>query len=53
MTETMKSMQYLKVMIYTIDRETPEKTLEKASHDILDGIVSKLRNEGFDASASY
>lgn len=51
--EALKQIGPEKVMIYTIDRETPEKTLEKASHDILDGIVIKLRNEGFDASASY
>jgi wyosine [tRNA(Phe)-imidazoG37] synthetase (radical SAM superfamily) len=51
--EVLKQIGPEKVMIYTIDRETPIKTLEKASRETLDGIVSKLKSEGFDASASY
>lgn len=41
------------VMIYTIDRETPTKGLEKATHEELDRIVELLKQEGIKASASY
>lgn len=40
-------------MIYTIDRETPIKGLEKATKAELDSIVEKLQKEGIKASASY
>ena len=40
-------------MIYTIDRETPVKGLQKASKEELDSIVEELRKEGIKASASY
>ena len=41
------------VMIYTIDRETPVKGLEKASREELDRIVAMLAQEGIKATASY
>lgn len=41
------------VMIYTIDRETPDHGLLKASHQELDRIVSMLETAGIPASASY
>ena len=41
------------VMIYTIDRETPVQGLQKASPEVLDGIVARLRERGIKASASY
>lgn len=41
------------VMIYTIDRETPGRHLEKATHADLDRIVRLLEQEGIQASASY
>ena len=41
------------VMIYTIDRETPAKGLEKASREELDRIVAMLAQEGIKATASY
>ena len=41
------------VMIYTIDRETPQEGLQKATREELDRIVSMLRKEGIKASASY
>jgi wyosine [tRNA(Phe)-imidazoG37] synthetase (radical SAM superfamily) len=41
------------VMIYTIDRETPDHDLLKATHEELDRIVSMIKNEGIDATASY
>ena len=42
-----------KVMIYTIDRETPVEGLQKATHEELDRIVALLKEEGIDAGASY
>jgi wyosine [tRNA(Phe)-imidazoG37] synthetase (radical SAM superfamily) len=41
------------VMIYTIDRETPDKNLQKALPAELDRIVELLRKEGIVATASY
>ena len=41
------------VMIYTIDRETPDKNLRKATPSELDRIVELLHKEGIRATASY
>lgn len=41
------------VMIYTIDRETPIGTLQKATREELDRIVALLADEGIKATASY
>lgn len=41
------------VMIYTIDRETPEHNLQKATHEELDRIGSLLTAAGIRATASY
>ncbi|MCR5313288.1 MAG: radical SAM protein [Bacteroidaceae bacterium] len=41
------------VMIYTIDRETPDLALQKASHEDLDRIVELIKAEGIFATASY
>jgi len=41
------------VMIYTIDRETPDKTLLKASHEELDAIRDRVIASGIPCSASY
>jgi len=41
------------VMIYTIDRETPDQDLCKATHEELDHIVTLIEKEGIAASASY
>lgn len=41
------------VMIYTIDRETPQEGLQKATHEELDRIVALLAKEGIKATASY
>jgi len=41
------------VMIYTIDRETPVKGLEKACPETLDGIAEKVRQMGIPCSVSY
>jgi len=41
------------VMIYTIDRETPDHELHKATHDELNRILSKLNKLSIPSSASY
>lgn len=41
------------VMIYTIDRETPSHSLQKATPEELDNIVALLKAKGLKASASY
>ena len=41
------------VMIYTIDRETPDQDLKKASHEVLDNIKARVEKAGFACSASY
>lgn len=51
--ETLKRISPREVMIYTIDRETPQKGLEKASREELDRIVAMLEKSGFKATASY
>ena len=40
-------------MIYTIDRETPDHDLRKATHEELDRIMTLLEQAGIKASASY
>ena len=49
----MKAIAPRQVMIYTIDRETPDQSLQKATPSELDRIVALLRAEGLAASASY
>lgn len=51
--ETVKEISPEKVMIYTIDRETPDHDLQKATYEELDRILHLLQNEGIEASASY
>ena len=51
--EAVKAIAPCQVMIYTIDRETPDSFLQKATHEELDRIVSLLEQEGIRASASY
>jgi hypothetical protein len=51
--EAVKQIAPRQVMIYTIDRETPDHDLQKASHEELDRIVSLLKAEGIYATASY
>ena len=41
------------VMIYTIDRETPDRFLMKATHDELDSIRDRVAAEGIPCTASY
>lgn len=42
-----------KVMIYTIDRETPVKGLQKVEPDVLDSIARRVRDLGLNVSVSY
>lgn len=51
--EVVKEIAPREVMIYTIDRETPQQDLSKATHEELDRIVALLEKEGIKASASY
>ncbi len=51
--EALKIICPKKVMIYTIDRETPATQLQKATHEELDRIATLVRNAGISASASY
>ncbi len=41
------------VMIYTIDRETPDSHLLKASHEQLDAICARVKALGVECTASY
>lgn len=51
--EALRKIQPQKVMVYTIDRETPAPGLQKATALELDAIVKKVKAAGFDAEASY
>ena len=51
--DALKEIQPEKVMIYTIDRETPARGLQKAPRDILDSIKAMVEKEGFPCTASY
>ena len=50
---TVKEIAPSQVMIYTIDRETPDHDLLKATHEELDGIADRVRQEGLNVSVSY
>ncbi len=51
--KVVKEIAPRQVMIYTIDRETPDQSLKKATHEELDRIVDLLKKEGISATASY
>ena len=51
--EAVKEIAPRQVMIYTIDRETPDHDLQKATHEELDRIVALLEKEGIPTTASY
>ena len=50
--EVLKKINPKQVMIYTIDRATPEKNLQKVSLEELNVIAEKLKKEGFEVSVS-
>ncbi len=51
--ETIQRISPRQVMIYTIDRDTPEQNLRKASPDILDAIARRVESSGIAVSVSY
>lgn len=51
--EAVKSICPQSVMVYTIDRETPDPDLVKASHEELDRIAQLVRNAGFEVEVGY
>ena len=51
--DALKQIRPRQVMIYTIDRETPLKSLRKVSLEDLDAIAERARREGFDVTVSY
>lgn len=51
--EAVKDIKPQEVMVYTIDRETPDKNLLKASHEELDRIKGMVIQAGFPCTASY
>ena len=51
--QALKQIRPRQVMIYTIDRPTPLYTLRKATHEELDAIAERAREEGFDVTVSY
>ena len=51
--EALRTIKPERVMIYTIARETPLRTLRKATAEELDGIVERVRALGIEAEASY
>ena len=48
----LKQIHPKKVMIYTIDRETPVKGLKKVPKDELEAIADRVRAEGFEVTVS-
>lgn len=51
--EAVLSIQPQEVMIYTIDRETPDQKLEKATPEELDAICDRVIAAGIPCTASY
>jgi len=51
--QVVKSISPRQVMVYTIDRETPDRSLEKATHEELDAIKQRVENLGIPCQASY
>ena len=51
--EAVKHINPQQVMIYTIDRETPDQSLRKATHEELDAIRDRVIATGIPCTASY
>lgn len=51
--KTIKAIQPSGVMVYTIDRETPDHRLQKASREELDAICERVKAVGISCTASY
>ena len=50
--EAIKRIAPRSVMIYSIDRDTPVKTLEKVGKEELEKIAIRVRNEGIECSVA-
>lgn len=51
--EAIRDIAPQQVMIYTIDRETPDHSLRKATHEELDAIRDRVIQQGTPCTASY
>lgn len=51
--EVIKEIAPRQVMIYTVDRETPDHDLQKATHEELDRIAVLIKEAGLEVSVSY
>ena len=51
--KALQSIAPSQVMIYTIDRETPDHDLRKATPEELDRIAERVQRLGFPVSVSY
>lgn len=51
--EALKRINPQQVMIYTLDRDTPENTLEPLSNEEIDAIAERVRALGFTCSVGY
>ena len=51
--EAVKAIKPQQVMIYTIDRETPDQSLRKATYEELDAIRDRVIAAGISCTASY
>ncbi len=51
--DVVKAIAPSQVMIYTIDRETPDASLRKATHEQLDAIRDRVEAAGIPCQASY
>lgn len=51
--EAVNDIRPQQVMVYTIDRETPDKHLVKATHEELDAIKARVEALGIPCTASY
>ena len=51
--EALRRIAPQEVMIYTIDRETPEKALRRAAPEKLDEIARRVEAMGIKAQVSY
>lgn len=51
--EAVREINPRQVMIYTIDRETPDHDLQKATHEELDRIAELIKEAGIAVSVSY
>jgi wyosine [tRNA(Phe)-imidazoG37] synthetase (radical SAM superfamily) len=51
--EAVKAISPRQVMIYTIDRETPDKGLKKTAPAVLDAIAERVRALGIPVKVAY